>query len=202
MSKLKKKCTKCNKNKSLDSFGKDNQKKDKLTSSCKKCAEDRYYTKKGTTKKIKKIYKNKKECTICKEIKELSLFGKSKQYKDNLNCCCKRCNNKKSRTYTKNNKDKISKAKKIYRKDNSEKINALGAKRRASRLNATPSWSEISEITKLYTKAKELEQETGTKYHVDHVIPLQSDKVCGLHVLANLQILEASENIKKGNKLK
>ncbi len=48
--------------------------------------------------------------------------------------------------------------------------------------------------------AKVLEKLTGEKYHVDHVIPLQGKNVSGLHIPANLQILTATANMKKGNK--
>jgi len=54
-------------------------------------------------------------------------------------------------------------------------------------------------IKHLYIQAKELEKLDGIKRHVDHIIPLQGEYVCGLHIPQNLQILTANENCKKGN---
>lgn len=68
------------------------------------------------------------------------------------------------------------------------------AKRRADKLNATPKWANLKEIEKIYKNCPK-------GYHVDHIIPLISDKVCGLHVENNLRTIPATENISKGNKL-
>jgi 5-methylcytosine-specific restriction endonuclease McrA len=71
---------------------------------------------------------------------------------------------------------------------------------RAKKLNRYPSWVDKEEIKKFYTQAVLMEKETGTKYHVDHIIPLNGENVSGLHVPANLQIISGSKNSQKGNK--
>lgn len=45
-----------------------------------------------------------------------------------------------------------------------------------------------------------LTEETGVAFEVDHVVPLQNKTVCGLHVEANLRIVERRKNRSKGNK--
>jgi len=55
-------------------------------------------------------------------------------------------------------------------------------------------------INEVYEEAKRITKETGIKHHVDHIVPLDSMIVQGLHCLANLQILEGSINISKGNR--
>lgn len=96
---------------------------------------------------------------------------------------------------------------KAYQKANQDKCNAHSAKRRSKKLNATPTWltkEHFKQIEAFYTNAKELEQQTGVKYHVDHIVPLQGETVSGLHVPWNLQVIEAygpNGNISKSNKL-
>lgn len=87
-----------------------------------------------------------------------------------------------------------------YRNKNPELLNFICAKRRAARKQATPAWANIEKIREFYILAKKLTKETGIKHVVDHIIPLQSKIVCGLHVENNLQILTESENCKKSNK--
>lgn len=73
-------------------------------------------------------------------------------------------------------------------------------RRNARKKQAAPSWANIEAMQAIYKLAAEITKATGIKHHVDHCVPLQSKKVCGLHVENNLQILTASENQTKGNR--
>jgi hypothetical protein len=78
------------------------------------------------------------------------------------------------------------------------RLNNLSASRRA----ATPKWLTAIDramIREFYDLAKARETQTGIKYHVDHIIPVNGKSVCGLHVPWNLQILSRSENCAKKN---
>ncbi len=86
---------------------------------------------------------------------------------------------------------------KLWREINPGRVNAQIAKRRSDTIRATPGWVEFDDIIKLYNEAKKLTEQTGVDYEVDHKIPLKSPVVCGLHCIANLQILTAEANNKK-----
>lgn len=85
------------------------------------------------------------------------------------------------------------------------KTGALAAshamRRHAAKLRATPFWSQQEEIEALYGEARRLTDETGIEHHIDHVVPLRGRNVCGLHVIANLRVITASQNKRKSNKL-
>lgn len=55
---------------------------------------------------------------------------------------------------------------------------------------ATPKWADKKAVRKFYLDCPE-------GMTVDHIIPIKGKKVCGLHVLENLQYLSASENSRK-----
>lgn len=73
-------------------------------------------------------------------------------------------------------------------------------KRRTSTLRATPSWANQQAIRAFYEGVKAIEKATGIKQAGDHIVPLNSPLVCGLHVEYNLQVLSAEDNAKKGNR--
>lgn len=76
---------------------------------------------------------------------------------------------------------------------------AKSARRRSSKLHATPSWSEKELIKQLYQAALYLKRLTGIKWDIDHEVPLKNSLVCGLHVYQNLQLLPHVDNVKKSN---
>jgi hypothetical protein len=107
------------------------------------------------------------------------------------------------KTWRENHKDKQNLYNKLWKKLNPEKVNAQISKRRSAKLNRIPKWLNLDalrEIENLYKLAIDKTKETGIKWHVDHIIPLQGKIVSGLHVPANLQVIPAVENLKKNNK--
>lgn len=100
------------------------------------------------------------------------------------------------KVYRAQNKDK----RREWYKNNTEKVNAAVASRRASKVRATPKWADPDAILEFYREAVFLSEITGELYTVDHIVPLVSKIVCGLHTAANLQVLSKSENSKKGNR--
>lgn len=80
-----------------------------------------------------------------------------------------------------------------WKKDNKESYNAYLASRKKRVKLATPKWADLKAIREFYFNCPE-------GYHVDHIIPLNGRIVSGLHTIANLQYLSATDNLKKSNK--
>lgn len=73
-------------------------------------------------------------------------------------------------------------------------------KRGRHRDNALPIWRDEEKIEVIYSISELKTICLGTRHHVDHIVPLVSKYVCGLHCEHNLQVLPAKENISKGNR--
>jgi len=91
-----------------------------------------------------------------------------------------------------------------YAKKHPHLFAAKTRKRKAAKLQRTPSWltsAQKKQIEQFYLEASEISKLVGEFYTVDHIVPLQGRTVSGLHVPWNLQILSKSENSAKGNRL-
>lgn len=83
---------------------------------------------------------------------------------------------------------------------NKGRLAAKAAGRRAQKIQATPAWVNWEEIAAIYADAQARTAATGQPYHVDHIVPLKSKLVCGLHCPANLRVIPGVENLTKGNR--
>lgn len=109
-----------------------------------------------------------------------------------------------NKAYTAANSSRINKYSKAWAKRNKAAVNARGAMYRASKKQATPSWltdTDLKKIKLLYTIATKIEEQTGVKMHVDHIIPLNGKTVSGFHMPENMQVITAVANMQKHNKL-
>lgn len=105
------------------------------------------------------------------------------------------------RIWIENNRDLLALQAKEYGRRNRGRIAAHARARQAQKLLATPAWADKKAIEAFYVEAARLTALTGIPHHVDHIYPLKSKWMCGLHVETNLQILPATENLKKGNRV-
>jgi hypothetical protein len=60
-------------------------------------------------------------------------------------------------------------------------------------------WANSDKIKEFYNKAKLLTETTEIPHEVDHIVPVFSRQVCGLHNEFNLRIVTQSDNRSKGN---
>lgn len=217
-------CSKCKIDKPVEGFYKAKNSKDGLHNQCKICRVEKdkeYYTtnsdkikerqKKYTEANSDKIKERNKEYRKANydKIKEY-LKANSENIKERMKEYTKEYRKANSdkikeywKEYRKTNPEKVKECVKEYRKSNPDKINAYNAKRRSKKLQATPPWltnEHLSAIRMYYTESKALEKATGIKHHVDHIVPLQGNNVCGLHVPWNLQVLPSDINLAKSNK--
>ena len=99
---------------------------------------------------------------------------------------------------------KVSEYKAAYKERNPDLYKELVSLRRRRFRLATPKWLTAEhkmEIRLKYRLAIELSRRTGIRHAVDHIIPIQGEEVCGLHVPWNLEVITQEQNLKKSNKL-
>jgi len=93
---------------------------------------------------------------------------------------------------------------KAWEQENVVLRRAFTKERRRKHRLATPKWitpKHKADMRALYQIAITMSRTTGEPYVVDHIYPLRSEVVCGLHVPWNLRVITRAENLRKSNSL-
>lgn len=93
-----------------------------------------------------------------------------------------------------NNKPKCKELHANWRLKNKAKLAMWRDERRLRFRMAMPKWADESAMRSIYEAA------TSSGLTVDHIVPLKSNLVCGLHVESNLQAMTREQNASKGNR--
>jgi hypothetical protein len=136
-----------------------------------------------------------KKCNNCEIVYSLDsdMFGANKNRMYNLSGTCRKCDSERGKQHRDSNRQYYREHARAYYANNKAYFFAYNALRRAKKLQACPSWSNLAEIEDIY-------KNRPPGHHVDHIIPLTNKWVCGLHVPNNLQYLPAKDNLEKSNK--
>lgn len=158
-----------------------------------------------------------KTCTVCRVEKEIDQFYLQKRESGNGACPkgrCKECEKKRVSAWGLVNKGRVDKNKKAYLDRNRVKHNARAASWRrknpalvnhysrravAAKMMAIPGWANDFLIEEAYHLSRLRSISTGIRWEVDHIVPLQSKLVCGLHVENNLRVIPMTMNRRKSN---
>jgi hypothetical protein len=206
----------------LSSFSKETKRSDGLSSNCRECRKKRA-AEKYQRNKEKILARNKVWADANRERVKETAKRYRQENKESIRAgisAWQKLNRDKCRAYTAKNREKVGKEianekARIYREANREKTRLAALKwqkenrarataaqnlRHASKLQATPKWADQEKILAFYEEAERLSEIYFRHYHVDHVVPLRSKIVCGLHWEGNLRVIPADENRSKGNR--
>ena len=189
---LEKKCGTCNEVKLASEFQRDRKSSDGLQSNCKECR---------NAKKRKSWYENHEHNR-----------KRARQYRKRNR---DRINEQKRRDYYENREVRLSQQKEYIEKNKEKRaeyahkhyienkhIYIENSRKREKKLSEGINTLYTNRFKEVYNISAALSREYNISYQVDHIIPLTNDKVCGLNVPWNIQILTEDENRSKKNKFK
>lgn len=183
-------CTKCKKVKPLSDFNKRKKSMDGLQHKCRECTKSEKKKWDALNADHVREYTKTYGQQYRAKNKEVLTQKKREYYIANAGAIIEKvC------TWQKDNTLKVNVKNAKWRKANPAKCNAKTSRRRAAKFQATPTWADKKAIERIYQEASQM-----AGYEVDHIVPLNSKIVSGLHVPANLQIIKCRENRSKGNK--
>ena len=147
-----------------------------------------------------------KRCSKCKRTKHYSEFRKDSTRADGFDYTCNLCRLENFKNSYSDKREKLLEVSSNWYYDNKEKARENHKRWRKQNPYYDENrckiiaWANKDEINKFYEEAKRLTEQTGVVHEVDHIIPINHPKVCGLHVPENLQVLPRYINRMKGNK--
>lgn len=106
-----------------------------------------------------------------------------------------------SRRFVRENPEWHAAYKQKYYEEHKFELYVRAAARRAFTKRATPLWANKKAMAAVYARAAFMTEMFGEQYVVDHIVPITSPVVCGLHVEHNLRVIPWRENTLKSNRL-
>lgn len=164
-----------------------------------------------------------KRCNRCGVEKPLDAFHVQHHAPDGHRYTCKVCNVRAARQWNLDNKERANATCGRYQKRaraegrlwhlrNKPRMAAymrewrkgavrpIAYKHGKRNAHAMPNWANTFVLKEAYRLAKLRTTMTGIPWEVDHIIPLNHPRVCGLHVEANIRVVPRTVNRAKGNR--
>lgn len=178
-----KQCSKCNESKPLACFSKNKAKRDGLSHYCKLCA-----------KTAMQAWRAANPGAAAAATAEWRRTSPDKARESQRKSDQKRAGRPDRKAMT-------AKAIAAWRRANAGLVNTYTWMRRAAQKQAIPLWADCQQVQDIYDLAAAWNRLwPEDPVNVDHIVPLVSDVVCGLHCHQNLRIIRKSVNTAKSNR--